>query len=161
MTRPDPRDRAFEDYTEGETFEFGEITVSEAEIIEFGRRFDPQPFHVDPEEAARSSIFGGVIASGWHTGAMAMRLYVDNLLSPHYALGSPGLDEVRFSAPVRPGARLAIRVTITETRPSASKPDRGLVRQRWEVVDRSQTPPLTVMTVASVGLFRRRSPAAP
>jgi acyl dehydratase len=155
VTSSDLRQRTFDDWVVGETFEFGETRVSEEEIIAFARQFDPQSFHVDPE-AARASIFGGVVASGWHTAAMAMRLFVDHVLSPEHALGSPGVDELRFPAPVRPGARLAIRVTVTETRPSRAKPDRGLVRQQVEVLDRAQSPPAVVMTMSTMGLFRRR-----
>jgi acyl dehydratase len=155
VTPPDLRGRSFDDFTVGETFEFGDRLVTEEEIVAFGRQFDPQPFHVDPE-AARESIFGGVVASGWHTGAMAMRLFVDHMLSPEHALGSPGVDELRFAAPVRPGARLSLRVTITETRPSQTRPDRGLVRQRFEVLDRAVSPAVVVMTMSTMGLFRRR-----
>ena len=155
MPTPDLRQRTFDDYVVGETFEFGETIVSEADIIAFARQFDPQPFHIDPV-AARSSIFGGLIASGWHTAALAMRLFVDHVLSPENSLGSPGVDELRFPAPVRPGARLGIRVTVTETRPSRSRSDRGLVRQQLEVLDRASSPPVVVMTMSTMGLFRRR-----
>ncbi|MPY95889.1 MAG: acyl dehydratase [Acidimicrobiia bacterium] len=155
MTTPEPRDRTFDDYTVGETFEFGYLDVTAAEIVEFGRKYDPQPFHVDAE-AAKTSIFGGLIASGWHTGAMAMRLYVDNVLSPEHSLGSPGVDELRFLAPVRPGARLALRVTVLDLVPSRSKPDRGVVRQRLEVLDAAADPPVLVASMATMGLFRRR-----
>jgi acyl dehydratase len=149
------RDRTFDDYEVGEVFEFGHLDVTEAEIVEFGRRFDPQPFHIDPE-AAKRSIFGGLIASGWHTGAMAMRLFVDNMLSPDHSLGSPGIDELRFLAPVRPGARIALRVTILETTPSRSKPDRGVVRYRMEVRDVAPEEPVVVASYLAMGMFRRR-----
>lgn len=155
MTAPELRDRSFDDYTIGEVFEFGSIDVTEDEIVEFGRRFDPQPFHVDAE-AARSSMFGGLIASGWHTAAMAMRLFVDNMLSPEHSLGSPGVDELRFLAPVRPGARLALRVTIVDLVPSRSKADRGVVRQRLEVLDTAASPPVLVASMSTMGIFSRR-----
>jgi acyl dehydratase len=152
VTAPPPRDRAFEDFEVGESFEYGSYDVSAEEIVAFGRAYDPQPFHTDPE-AAKSSIFGGLIASGWHTCAMGMRMLVDNVLSPAHSLGSPGVDEVRFLAPVRPGARLRLRVTVDDLVPSRSKPDRGLVRMRVEVLD-DVTPVVTMLTL---GLWRRRN----
>jgi acyl dehydratase len=155
MAKPPPRDRTFDDYEVGEVFEFGHIDVTAEEIVDFARRYDPQPFHLDAE-AAKASIFGGLIASGWHTAAMAMRLYVDHMLPPGSALGSPGVDELRFVAPVRPGARLALRVTVTEVTPSRSKPDRGLVRQRFEVLDVAPATPVVVATYLAMGLYRRR-----
>jgi acyl dehydratase len=114
--------------------EFGSIRVDEAELIEFARRYDPQPFHIDADAAAKGA-FGGLIASGWHTGSLMMRLLVEHYLSPVSGLGSPGLDEVRWLAPVRPGDTLSARVTILETRRSQSKPDRGLVRAKMEVLN--------------------------
>ena len=134
--------------------------VGREKIREFAEVAGEHPFHVDPE-AARSSIFGGVVASGWHTAALAMRLFVDHVLPPGNSLGSPGVDELRFPAPVRPGARLAIRVTVTETRPSRTKPDRGLVRQQLEVLDRASSPPAVVLTMSTMGLFRRRTGGDP
>ena len=95
----------FEDFELGRVYELGSVDVTEADILEFARRFDPQPFHVDPE-AARQSVFGGLIASGWHTGAMWMRLYVDSLLDGAASMGSPGIEELRWLAPVRPGDTL-------------------------------------------------------
>jgi acyl dehydratase len=152
----DPRDRYFEDFDVGRTYEFGSYTVTEEEILTFGRAYDPQPFHTDPQSAV-DSIFGGIIASGWHTAAMSMRLMVDNFISPLHSLGSPGIDELRFTAPVRPGAELRVRITVEELRPSASKPDRGLIRQHLETVDvRDPQHPQTVMTAKTLALWRRR-----
>jgi acyl dehydratase len=150
-----PRERGFDDFTVGDTFEVGSYTVDADEIVDFGRRYDPQPFHTDPE-AAKSSIFGGLIASGWHNCAMGMRMLVDNVLSPEYSLGSPGVDEVRFLAPVRPGARLRLRVTVVELVPSQSKPDRGVVRMRVEVLE-GHSP---VVSLLALGIWARRQPAA-
>src|ERR1035438_7980609 len=110
-----PPDRYFEDYLPGSVSEFGSIAVDEAEIIEFGKRFDPQEFHIDPVAAARGS-FGGLIASGWHTGSLMMRMIVDNYLSKASSLGSPGIDELRWLRPVRPGDTLRLRATILEPR---------------------------------------------
>jgi acyl dehydratase len=124
--------RYLEDFPPGAVYEAGTVTVSEAEIVEFARRYDPQAFHVDPA-AARASIYGGLIASGWHTVALTMRLLVDHVLGDSSGLGSPGVDEVRWLLPVRPGDTLAVRLTVLEARPSRSKPDRGLMRFRVEV----------------------------
>lgn len=154
VTVTPPRERAFEDFTVGDTFDVGSYLVDAEEIVDFGRRYDPQPFHTDPE-AAKASIFGGLIASGWHTCAMSMRMLVDNVLSPVYSLGSPGVDEVRFLAPVRPGAQLRLRVTIAELVPSQSKPDRGLVRMRVEALE-GDTP---VLRLLALGLWGRRDRA--
>jgi acyl dehydratase len=126
--------RYFEDFTPGAAFEAGRVTVSESEIVEFATRYDPQPFHVDVE-AARASIYGGLIASGWHTAALMMRLVVDGILADTAALGSPGVDELRWLLPVRPGDTLSVRMTVVEARASRSKPDRGLVRARFEVTN--------------------------
>ena len=127
-------DRHFEDYVPGSVFEYGEVTVSEAEIIEFARRFDPQAMHVDPSAAARGR-FDGLIASGWHTAAMVMRLLVDNFLPGRASLASPGIDELRWLRPVRPGDVLRIRVSVLEATRSRSRPDRGMVRTLIEVLN--------------------------
>ena len=112
-----PDDRYFEDYIPGHVYELGTVTVSEAAIIDFARQFDPQYFHIDPE-LAKASRFGGIIASGWHTSSLVMRLYVDHFLSHVASLASPGVDEIRWPNPVRPGDTLSVRVTILEARPS-------------------------------------------
>src|SRR5215831_16927513 len=132
-----PRDdRYFEDYQAGCVYEFGGVIVTQSEIIEFARRFDPQDMHIDPEKA-RQGRFGGIIASGWHTIGLAMRLYVDHFLSAVASLASPGVDEVRWPNPVRPGDVIHIRVTILETIPSRSKVDRGVVRARLEAFNQN------------------------
>lgn len=128
--------RGFEDYVAGSVYEFGAIKVDEAEVVSFAERFDPQPFHTDPQVAERSS-FGGLIASGWHTAGLASRLVVDHFLPGSASMGSPGVDELRWVRPVRPGDELSIRTTITETRPSHSKPDRGLVHTFIEVLNQN------------------------
>ena len=104
-------ERWFEDYPVGTTAEHGPIQVDEAELLDFGRRFDPQPFHVDPAAAA-AGPFGGLIASGWHTCALMMRLLAERYLSPVSSLGSPGVDELRWVLPVRPGDALRLRTTV-------------------------------------------------
>jgi acyl dehydratase len=127
-------DRHFEDYAPGSVFEYGEIRVDAADIIEFARRFDPQDMHVDPEKAA-TGRFGGLIASGWHTAALMMRLLADNFLPRGASLASPGIDELRWLLPVRPGDVLRIRVTVLDAARSRSRPDRGMVRTLVEVLN--------------------------
>lgn len=120
------KERYFEDYKLGECFEFGDFPVSEDELIEFSKKYDPQTFHTDPE-AAKASAFDGLISSGWMTGAVMCRLLVEHFLPPAAALGSPGLNSLIWKLPVRPGDRLYERVTILSLRRSESKPDRGFV----------------------------------
>ncbi|MEZ5727226.1 MAG: MaoC family dehydratase [Burkholderiaceae bacterium] len=145
-------DRWFEDYVPGDTHRFGRIEVDADEVLDFARRFDPQPFHID-ENAARNTIFGGIIASGWHTGSMMMREFADHYLSHNASLSSPGLDNLRWPAPVRPGDRLGLRVSVMEARASASKPDRGVVRSLIEVLNQAG---VVVMSVEAVNLLKRR-----
>jgi acyl dehydratase len=145
-----PDDRYFEDYTPGNVYEFGTITVTEPEIIEFASRFDPQYFHIHPQKALRSR-FGGIIASGWHTAGLAMRLYVDHFLSHVASLASPGVDEVRWPNPVRPGDTLKVRVTILEARPSRSKQDRGIVRAKIEAINQKDELVLSMVGISIIG----------
>jgi acyl dehydratase len=142
----------WEDMQAGEVVELGSVDVTEEEIVDFARRYDPQPFHVDPAAAAES-VFGGLIASGWHTGAMWMRLYVSSLLGSSSAQGSPGIEELRWLAPVRPGDTLHGRLTVLETTPSERRPDRGTVRIRGEMVNQDG---VTVLSMVSRGHFGRR-----
>jgi acyl dehydratase len=142
-------DRYFEDYVPGFVGEYGSITVSQDAIIEFAKQFDPQTFHIDTIRAAQGP-FGGLIASGWHTSAMMMRLYADHFVSKVAGLGSPGIDELRWTRPVRPGDTLSIRVTILEARRSSSKPDRGLVRSQIEVLNQNKE---VVMSLKAMTLF--------
>lgn len=118
--------RYFEDFEIGEQSEFGEYEVEKDEILEFAEQYDPQPFHVDEETAAQSH-FGGLIASGWHSAAMAMRLLVDEYFSDHGSLGSPGVDELEWRRPVRPGDTLSLRVDVVDKRRLDSSESRGLV----------------------------------
>jgi acyl dehydratase len=147
--------RFFEDYPVGETASFGEYTITEAEIVDFATRYDPQPFHLDPV-AARDSVFGGLVASGWMTAGAAMRMMVDHYISPRSGMGSPGIDELRWIKPVRPGDRLRMRVTVMAARRSQSKPDRGMVHFLQEVVNQNDE---TVMTLKGWGMYRVRDPA--
>lgn len=146
-------DRYFEDYVVGSIYEFGAVTVTEEEIIDFARRYDPQWFHIDPE-AAIDSQFGGLIASGWLTAGLMMRLMIDNFVSSVACLGSPGVKELKWIKPVRPGDTLSIRVSIQEARHSRSKPDRGLVGTCIEVLTQQRE---VVMTLQSVGIYLCRN----
>ena len=148
-------ERYFEDYPVGMVSEFGEIAVTADEIIEFARRYDPQDMHTDPL-AAEHGMFGGLIASGWHTASMMMRLYADNYLPKAASIASPGIDELRWPRPVRPGDRLRVRVTVLEAHRSRSKPDRGMVRGLVEVLNQSGD---VVMSLKSMNLLRCRSAA--
>jgi acyl dehydratase len=150
-------DRYFEDYPPGAVYEFGEVAVAAEDILAFARRFDPQAMHVDPERA-KGTIFGGLIASGWHTTAMMMRLLCDNFLSPASSLASPGIDELRWLRPVRPGDRLRLRVTVLEATRSRSKPDRGMVRTLVEMLNQQGE---VVMSLKPMNLLRCREPGAP
>ena len=133
--------RYFEDYVPGVTFECGTVSMDEAAIVAFAKEYDPQPFHTDPAAAAMSQ-YGGLIASGWHTLAVTMRPLVEKYLSADSSLGSPGVDEVRWPAPVRPGDTLHIRATVTSARRSQSKPDRGIIQTHIEVTNQHATPVL-------------------
>lgn len=148
--------RYFEDFAVGDTQDLGEATVSAAEIVAFGRQFDPQPFHVD-EERAKASPFGGLIASGWHTAAIFMRLLVDGLLNSTASMGSPGIDELRWLQPVRPGDTLRARFTVVEATPSTRRPDRGTVRSTCEMLNQRGE---VVMRVTGINIIGRR-PAPP
>ena len=147
-------DRYFEDYLPGEVYSYGSVTLDEASIIEFARLYDPQPFHIDPV-AAQDSIYGGLIASGWHTTSVMMRLLADHVLSPASSLGSPGCDELRWLRPVRPGDSLSVRIEIVDGRRSRSNPDRGLVSCRLEVLNQRDE---VVMTLRTTLLLRVRNP---
>ena len=142
----------FEDFEVGKAIEVGSRTVSEEEILDFAKKFDPQPFHVDREAAAKS-IYGGIIASGWHTCGLMMRLMVDGFLREAASLGSPGIDEIRWVKPVRGGDTLYVTTTALEVRPSSSKPDRGIIVTLWQAKNQHGE---LVATVKGMGLFQRR-----
>ena len=144
--------RYFDDYLPGATYDCGSISVDQAGIVSFAREFDPQPFHVDPEAAA-SGPYGGLIASGWHTAVLLMRQLVEHYVSAEASLGSPGLDEIRWPYPVRPGDTLRVRATVIEARRSLSKPDRGIVRTMAEAVNQDDRP---VMRATAINFFRVR-----
>lgn len=147
-------DLFWEDMTPGREFQLGSHLVTEEEILAFGRKFDPQPFHVDPG-LARRTVFGGLIASGWHSGAIWMRLYFDAVLSHAASLGSAGLDKLQWRRPVRPGDRLQGLAQVISARPSESHPERGWVDLLGQL--RDEPGELKVELVARV-LFARRPP---
>ena len=144
----------FEDFVVGAEIWSTPKTLSEESIIDFARQYDPQYFHVD-REAAAQSIYGGLIASGWQTTALCMRMICDTYLgrAQGASMGSPGIDAIRWLKPVRPGDHLRLKTTVLESRASESKRDRGIVRQRWEVFNQANE---LVMTLEGVNLFRRR-----
>lgn len=149
--------RYFEDYLEGEIVDCGRVGVDETEVVEFGRRFDPQPFHADPAAAAKGP-FGGVVASGWHTASLMMRLFVQRYISSVASLGSPGASELKWLLPVRGGDALRVRITVLESRRSVSKPDRGLVQSFVEVFNQRQE---LVMSMRVLNFLTCRSAHAP
>ncbi len=146
------KNRYFEDYQKGEVFEVGDYLVTREEILDFASRYDPQPFHLD-EDAARSSIYGGLIASGWMTCSVMMRILVDGFISPLASMGSPGVDEVRWLKPVRPGDRLRARIEVLDSRRSRSRPDRGVVHFRYEGVRQDGE---VVLSMRGMGMLRCR-----
>ncbi len=142
----------FEDFVVGLRRELGSRTLSADEIVGFAREYDPQPFHVDADAAARSP-FGGLIASGWQTCGVAMRIMVEGYLLNSASMGSPGVDEVRWTKPVRPGDTLTVFSTVLEARVSRSKPDRGVIVSATEVVNQDGE---TVMTMRGMTMLATR-----
>jgi acyl dehydratase len=147
----------FEDFSVGQVAEYGPRRVSREEIIAFATQFDPQPMHLD-EEAARHTMLGGLGASGWHTCGIMMRLIADGFLADAASMGAPGIDEVKWLKPVRPGDALMVRGTVQSVRASQSRPDRGFVGLLWEVFnDRGER----VMTMTCPQMILRRNPGVP
>jgi acyl dehydratase len=142
----------FEDFPPGEIIRYGDMEVSAARIVAFAEQFDPQPFHLD-EAAARDTVAGGLIASGWHTAAMLLRMSCDHFLNRSASQGAPGVAEVNWLKPVRPGDRLSVRRTTIGVRPSKSKPELGIVDFSFEVLNQLGE---VVMNQKNVLLIRRR-----
>ena len=150
---PVPIDRRyFEDYQAGAVYEFGDVEVDEDEMLAYARRFDPQPIHVDAAYA-QEGPFGGLIASGWFTCGIFMRLFADHYLSRVAGLASPGVDELRWPVPVRAKDHVRLRTTILAARPSRSKPDLGIVQTRGELINQDGE---VVLSLVAVNLLRRR-----
>jgi acyl dehydratase len=146
------RMKYWEDLVVGEVVETGSYTFTADDIKEFAGKYDPQPFHVD-EEAAKTSIYGGLIASGWHTTAVCMRLLVGGWVKDVASMGSPGADEIRWLRPVRPGDTVKLRVEVIEKTPSKSKPDRGSMRARYELRNQNDE---VVCTMIGIGIVHKR-----
>ena len=144
--------RYFEDFGVGEVIEIGSKKVTQTEIVTFAEAFDPQPFHTS-EAKAKDSIFGGLIASGWHTCAIFMRLYVDNFLTKTISLGSPGVDNIRWLKPVFPNDTISGRITILETKPSPNRPKVGIIKIKSEMLNQSGE---VVMRLEGTGLFGKK-----
>ncbi len=146
----------FEDFQPGAVNEYGPRLVTREEIVAFAAEFDPQPMHLD-EEAGRASMLGGLAASGWHTCCLMMRLAADGFILNSASMGAPGVDEVRWLAPLRPGRQISLRTTMLDTRVSASRPEMGFVKMLFEVVDDAG---VTVMALNSSLIMGRREKSA-
>jgi acyl dehydratase len=146
----------WEDMPVGQVRTFGATPVTRQAVLDFARQFDPQPFHLD-DAAAEASLFGSLAASGWHTCAMAMRMMCDEYLLESSSLGSPGIDQLRWLLPVKPGDTLSVRMTVLEARPSGSRPGVGLVLTGWEVLNQRSE---KVLTMQGWNFFGRRPAAA-
>lgn len=138
--------RYYEDLSVGERYHLGPYEMTESEIVDFADKYDPQPFHIDPESAAETS-HQGLIASGWHTGSVCMRLVVDGILYNTAIIGSPGINELHWNRPVRPGNNLEVEVEVTNMRQSESRPSIGLVKTAWEATNEANS---TVMTFDTI-----------
>ena len=145
----------WEDFPVGAVREFGGKSLSKEDIVRFAREYDPQPFHVD-EEAAKKSVFGGLIASGWQTCGLAMRMMCDAYLLDAASAGSPGVENIRWLLPVRPGDTLRVRLTVLEARVLQSRPHIGLLRNKWEMFNQKDE---QVMHMEGYGMFLRRDAA--
>jgi acyl dehydratase len=147
---------AFEDFVPGEITTYGRYPVTKEEVIEYAAEFDPQPFHLD-EEAGRASLLGGLAASGWHSCAIMMRINCDHFITASTSMGGPGLEEVKWLKPVFPGDVLSVRREVLEARASATKPDRGIVRFKFELMNQNGD---VVMVQVNPVFFGRRVPGA-
>ena len=142
----------FEDFQPGAINTYGPRLVSREEIIAFAAEFDPQPMHLD-EEAGRVSMLGGLAASGWHTCCLMMRMAADGFILNSASMGAPGVDEVRWLAPLRPGRHISLRTTVLDTRASSSRPEMGFLKMLFEVIDDAG---VTVMTLSTSLIMSRR-----
>ncbi len=142
----------FEDFQVGQTIELGNYTITKEEIIEFALKYDPQPFHID-EEKAKDSFFGTLVASGWQTAGLYMRMLVEGLLNNTVSMGSPGLEELRWLKPVLPGDTLRVRFTVVEMTTSRSRPNMGILKGKGEALNQNGE---TVLSLTSIGFFGRK-----
>jgi acyl dehydratase len=142
--------RYFEDFTPGMVIENGPRLVTREEIVAFAAEFDPQPMHLD-EEAARASILGGLAASGWHTCCLMMRMACDGFVLDSSSMGAPGVDEAKWLKPLRPGTNITLQTTVLDTRISSSRPERGFVKIRMDILDDAREPVMTLTTSMIMG----------
>src|SRR5947207_752769 len=145
----------WEDFAPGAVAEYGPRLITHEEIVAFATEFDPQPMHLD-EEAARGTMLGGLAASGWHSCALLMRMIADGFVLATRSMGSPGVEEVKWLKPVRPGDRLTVHRTVMDTRASNSRAAMGLVKFRFEMINQAGA---CVMTMVSTMMIGRRAPA--
>ena len=146
----------WEDFQTGAVAVYGPRLVTREEIVAFAAEFDPQPMHLD-EAAASATLLGGLGASGWHTCCLLMRMIADGFLHDSTSMGSPGIEEMRWLKPLRPGTQIRVRATVLEIRPSKSRPEMGLTKFRYEVLDGAGESLAEMITTA---LFGRRQPGA-
>jgi acyl dehydratase len=151
--------RFFEDFTPGMVIEHGPRLVTREEIVAFAAEFDPQPMHLD-EEAARASILGGLAASGWHTCCLLMRMACDSFVLDSSSMGAPGIDEVKWLKPLRPGTQITLRVTVLDASVSRSRPAMGFVKTRMDVLDDDHAE-IMVLTASMIMGRRATAEAAP
>jgi len=147
----------WEDFEPGRVFEYGPRRITRDEIVAYAAEFDPQPFHLDAD-AARTTMLGGLAASGWHACCLLMRMSADSFVLNASSMGAPGVDEVRWLAPIRPDDELTLRTTVVEARPSRSRPDVGFVKFRFEMFNAAHVPVMTL--TASLMMGRRGAGAA-
>lgn len=148
--------RTWEDFKTGDVAVYGPRVITREEIVAFSAEFDLQPMHMD-EAAASATLLGGLAASGWHGCALMMRMIADGFLLDSTSMGSPGIEEVRWLRPLRPGTQLRLRVTVLDSRASKSRPDMGLTRMRYELIDAADT---VITSMTSTMMFGRRRPGA-
>jgi acyl dehydratase len=148
--------RTFEDFAVGSVVEYGPRVVTRGEIIDFARQFDPQPMHLD-DDAGRNSMLGGLSASGWHTCALAMRLIAEGIFNDSEAMGSPGIDEVRWMLPLRPNDSITLRATVLDMRTSRSRPQIGFIAYRFELLNQDRA---IIMQMDFTVMMGRRQAAA-
>ncbi len=144
----------WEDFKSGAVAEYGPRLVTRDEVVSFAAEFDPQPMHLD-EEAARGTMLGGLAGSGWHTCCLTMRMIADGFILNSSSMGGPGIEEVKWLAPMRPDSKLTVRATVLETRASKSRPDMGLVKFVFETLDDKGT---LVMSMTTSLMFGRSPP---
>jgi acyl dehydratase len=144
--------RHWEDFTPGTVEVYGPRLVTREEIVAFAAEFDPQPMHLD-ETAAAGTLLGGLAASGWHSCCILMRIIADGFINESSSMGAPGVDEVRWLKPLRPGTQVRVRTTVLETRASNSRPEIGFVKCLFELVDERDA---VLTTLTSPLMIRRR-----